>query len=45
VQEIENLNRPISLVANDHPSLSANVENVRGVQAGKRLPHHMLVTR
>jgi predicted RNase H-like nuclease (RuvC/YqgF family) len=37
VQEIENLNRTISLLVNEKSSLSANVENLQGVQARKQL--------
>jgi hypothetical protein len=33
MQEIENLNRTISLLVNEKSSLSANVENLQGVQA------------
>jgi predicted RNase H-like nuclease (RuvC/YqgF family) len=37
VQEIENLNRTISLLVNEKSSLSANVENLQGVQARESL--------
>jgi predicted RNase H-like nuclease (RuvC/YqgF family) len=37
VQEIENLNRTISLLVNEKSSLSANVENLQGMQAREQL--------